>query len=103
MENRSSSRHIFIALLADMSTAKTHEVLKVLVDGDMVAIQPAAASGSQAETLSVALASGQVVRSEAPLLGPSAETVLAIVGMFSFKAGAVLAAVTQAAKVRKGW
>lgn len=82
-----------------MSSQKTHETLKLLVRGDLVAVQPAAADGRQAETLSVDLSSGHVQRSEAALLGASADNVLALIGIFNFKAGSVLAAVTQAEKV----
>jgi hypothetical protein len=45
----------------------------MLVDGQMAAFQPADASGDTADTLSVALASGQVVLGKQPLLGPSAQ------------------------------
>lgn len=82
-----------------MTNQSTHETLKLLVRGDLVAVQPAVLNGSQAETLSVDLASGQVQRSEASLLGASADEVLALIGIFKFKAGSVLAAVTQAQKV----
>jgi hypothetical protein len=82
-----------------MSSQKTHEALKLLVRGDLVAVQPAAVNGNQAETLSVDLSSGQVQRSEAAVLGASADDVLALIGVFNFKAGSVLAAVTQAEKV----
>jgi hypothetical protein len=41
----------------------------------------------------------QVTCSQAPVLGPGAQDVLALVGCFTFKAGTVLAAVTKAEKV----
>jgi hypothetical protein len=37
-----------------------HQALKLLVQGDLVAVQPAAAQGPAAETLSVQLSSGKV-------------------------------------------
>jgi hypothetical protein len=37
-----------------------HQALKLLVQGDLVAVQPAAAKGAAAETLSVQLSSGKV-------------------------------------------
>eukprot|EP00879_Flechtneria_rotunda_P022256 GHRR01023482.1.p1 GENE.GHRR01023482.1~~GHRR01023482.1.p1 ORF type:complete len:442 (+),score=142.53 GHRR01023482.1:302-1627(+) len=79
--------------------ATTHESLKLLVTGNMVAIQPANAKGQQAETLSVDLATGRVMFNQAPLLGASAQKVLSVIGVFSLKAGAVLAVVTEAERV----
>jgi hypothetical protein len=37
-----------------------HQALKLLVQGDLVAVQPAGAKGTAAETLSVQLSSGKV-------------------------------------------
>jgi hypothetical protein len=82
-----------------MSSTKTHETLKYLARGDLVAVQPAASNGNQVQTLSVDLSSGQAQCSEAAPLGASADDVLALIGIFNFKAGSVLAAVTQAEKV----
>ncbi len=40
--------------------SQQHQALRLLVKGDLVAVQPAAAKGAAAETLSVQLSSGQV-------------------------------------------
>jgi hypothetical protein len=87
------------AQLGSMSSVKAHETLKLLARGDLVAVQPAVANGNQVQTLSVDLSSGQAQCSEAAPLGASVDAVLALVGIFNFKAGSVLAAVTQAEKV----
>eukprot|EP00878_Enallax_costatus_P012861 GHUV01013429.1.p1 GENE.GHUV01013429.1~~GHUV01013429.1.p1 ORF type:complete len:332 (+),score=94.38 GHUV01013429.1:445-1440(+) len=82
-----------------MSERKTHELLRVLVSGDIVAVQPADASGSLVDTLSVDLQSCDVRVTQAPKFGSGAVEVLALVGVFTFRAGTVLAAVTKAEKV----
>lgn len=64
-----------------------------------VPLHVAKTAGSQVDTLSVDLRSGDVRLTQAPLLGPGATKVLALVGVFTFKAGFVLAAITQAEKV----
>eukprot|EP00775_Hariotina_reticulata_P001529 gene1529-1867_t len=81
--------------------AKNHGALRMLVDGQMAAFQPADASGPTADTLSVALTSGQVVLGKQPLLGTSAQEVLGLMGLFQFKAGAVLAVITQAQQAQQ--
>lgn len=45
------------------------------------------------------LHAAQATVSQAPLLGPGAQSALALVGCFTFKAGTVLAAVTKAEQV----
>lgn len=91
-------------MAADATTLRQHGALRLLVDGGLVAVQPADAAGPAAETLSVQLTSGQVSLSSVPALAPrSSSTVeaLGLVGMLTFKAGSVLAAVTEAQQVRE--
>lgn len=53
---------------------------------------------------SVPVSALQVSVSQAPLLGAGAQSALALVGCFSFKAGTVLAAVTKAEQVgHRSW
>lgn len=40
--------------------SQQHQALRLLVQGDLVAVQPAAAKGATADTLSVQLSTGKV-------------------------------------------
>ncbi len=82
---------------------RMHEALRVLVENDRVAVQPAnaAGSGGSADTLGISLRSGAISCGPAPALGSSADAVLALLGVFTLKAGVVLAFVTGAEQVQQ--
>ena len=77
----------------------THEALRLLVSGSLVAVQPAIGSGGKVETLSVDMASGDVRLTQQPALSGGSEPVLALIGAFRLRAATVVAVVTGAQKV----
>eukprot|EP00877_Chromochloris_zofingiensis_P011352 jgi/Chrzof1/6470/Cz18g12080.t1 len=74
--------------------------MSVSSSGDMVALQPMLENGAaKADTLSVDLKTGGVQVSDQPVLSKQATGILAVIGVFKFKAAAVIAVVTEAQQV----
>jgi hypothetical protein len=78
----------------------THEALRLLVSGSLVALQPEGALGGKVETLSVDMATGDAKLTQQPSLGAGCESVLALIGAFRLRAGTAVAIITGAQKVR---
>ncbi|GBF98164.1 hypothetical protein Rsub_10576 [Raphidocelis subcapitata] len=79
--------------------ASTHEALRLLVSGSVVAVQPASGSGGKVDTLSVDLVTGDTRTTQQPALGAGCEGVLALLGAFRLRSGTVVGVVTGARKV----
>lgn len=78
----------------------THEGLKLMVSGSVVAVQPAGAAGGKVETLLVDMVAGDVKLNAQPALPSGCEEALAVVGAFRLRGGTAVAVVTGAQKVR---
>jgi hypothetical protein len=76
----------------------THGPLRVLTDGDLVAIQPSDALGAS-ETCSINLSTGEVHVGPQPKLGTQAKEVLALIGVLKLRGGSCVALVTGAQQV----
>lgn len=80
--------------------ARTHEALRLLVSGSLVALQPSGAAGGKVETLSLDMVTGDVKLTGQPALSGKTRDVLALIGAFRLRGGTAVAVVTGAQKAR---